>query len=136
LAQDFGKRGLPLTTITAIRIGTAAVWFTFGVVFKIFDAVPRHRLIVASVLGEEIAGPATMLIGAAEAVIGIWILSGFRPRTCAAFQTVALVSMNALELYFARYLLLAPILMVCANIVFLGVVWYGALKFEEKGEGL
>ena len=100
--------------------------------FKIFDAVPRHRLIVASLLGEEIARPATVLIGVAEAVIGIWILSGFRPRTCAALQTVALASMNTLELYFARHLLLAPILMVCANIVFLGVVWYGALKSEKK----
>lgn len=75
-----------------------------------------------------------MLIGAAEAVIGIWILSGFRPRTCAALQTVALALMNTLELYYARHLLLAPILMVWANIVFLGVVWYGALIFEKKRE--
>lgn len=123
-----------MKTIIAIRIGTAAVWFTFGVVFKIFGVVPRHRLIVASILGEDIARPATMLIGVGEAVIGIWILSGFRPRTSAAVQTVALASMNTLELYYACHHLLAPILMVCANFVFLGVVWYGALRFEKKRE--
>jgi uncharacterized membrane protein YphA (DoxX/SURF4 family) len=121
-----------LKTIIAIRIGTAAVWFTFGLVFKVFDAVPRHRLIVASVLGEDLARPATMLIGVAETVIGIWILTGFRPRVCAALQTVALASMNTLELCFARHQLLSPIFMICANIVFLGVVWYGALRFEKK----
>lgn len=118
-------------TLIAIRIGAAAVWFTFGVVFKMLGAVPRHRLIIASVLGDEIAGPATILIGGAEAVIGIWTLSGFLPRTCAALQTVALASMNSLELFFARHLLLAPIPMVCANLVFLAVVWYGALNSEE-----
>ena len=63
-------------------------------VFKVFDAVPRHRMIVASVLGEEIAGPVTVFIGIAETMIGLWILSGFWPRSCAAVQTVALISMN------------------------------------------
>jgi hypothetical protein len=101
-------------------------------VFKIFDVVPRHRMIVASVLGEEIAGPATGLIGVIEAVIGIWILSGFQPLICAAVQTIALASMNTLELYFARHFLLAPIPMVCANIVFLGIVWYGAIKSKKR----
>ena len=31
-----------MKTVTAIRIGTAAVWLVFGVVFKPFDVVPRH----------------------------------------------------------------------------------------------
>ena len=85
-------------------------------------------MIVASVLGEELAGPVTVLIGVGEVAIAIWILTGTRPRTCAAIQTVALVTMNTLELYFARHLLLAPIPMVCANIIFLGLVWYSALE--------
>ncbi len=114
--------------ITAIRIGTAAVWFVFGLVFKISGVVPRHRLIVASVLGETAAGPVTVLIGGAEVTMGLWILSGIRPRACAAAQTIAIVTMNALELWLARDLLLAPIPMVCANVVFLALVWYSALK--------
>src|SRR5262245_9395066 len=98
--------------IAALRVGTAAVWLMFGVVFKVLDLVPRHRLIVASLLGPAAAGPATLVIGAAEAAMGVWILSGIRPRLCAAAQTVAIVSMNAIELSVARDLLLAPVAMV------------------------
>ena len=114
--------------IAVLRIATAAVWLVFGVVFKILDLVPRHRLIVASVVGEAAAGPVTFLIGGAEAVMGLWILSGIRPRACAATQTIAIATMNALELSMARDLLLAPIPMVCANTAFLAVGWYCALK--------
>jgi hypothetical protein len=114
--------------ITVFRIGTALVWLIFGVVFKVLGAVPRHRLIVASVLGGPAAGPVAVLIGVAEAAMGLWILSGIRPRTCATVQTIAIATMNALELSLARNLLLAPIPMVCTNAAFLALVWYCALK--------
>lgn len=118
---------MPLPVIAALRIATAVVWLVFGVVFKMLGMVPRHRAIVASVVGEAAAGPVTMVIGAAEAVMGLWILSGFRPRLCAAAQTIAIVTMNAVELSVARELLLAPVPMVLANLVFLAVGWYCAL---------
>jgi uncharacterized membrane protein YphA (DoxX/SURF4 family) len=111
-----------------IRIATASVWIVFGFLFKVMGLVPRHRLIVAAVLGEAAAGPVTLMIGGAETLMGLWILSGFRPRTCAAAQTLAIVSMNALELSLARNRLLAPLPMVCANTVFLAAGWYCALK--------
>lgn len=114
--------------VVALRIGTAGVWFVFGFVFKLLDVVPRHRLIVASVLGETAAGSVTMLIGGAEAAMGLWILSGIRPRTCAAAQTIAIVAMNTLELSLARDLLLAPVPMVCANAAFLAAGWFIALN--------
>jgi hypothetical protein len=114
--------------VVALRIGTAAVWLVFGVVFKVLDLVPRHRLIVATVLGAAVAGPVTVAIGAAEAAMGLWILSGIRPRLCAAAQTVAIVSMNALELGLAKDLLLAPVPMVCANAAFLAAGWFCALN--------
>ena len=113
--------------VTALRIGTAVVWLIFGLGFKMLGLVPRHRLIVASVLGERWSGPATLLIGAAEAGLALWILSGIRPRLCAATQTIAILVMNALELTFARNLLLAPLPMVCANALFLAAAWYCAL---------
>jgi hypothetical protein len=118
-------------TVTALRIGTAAVWLVFGFVFKVLDVVPRHRLIVASVLGAGVAGPVTIAIGAAEAVLGLWILSRIRPLLCATAQTAAIVSMNALELTFAKDLLLAPIPMVCANTVFLAAGWYCAFDAQR-----
>jgi hypothetical protein len=120
-------------TVAALRIGTAAVWLVFGVVFKVLDLVPRHRLIVATVLGAAVAGPVTVAIGAAEAAMGLWILSGIRPRLCAAAQTVAIVSMNALELSLAKDLLLAPVPMVCANAVFLAAGWFCALEAPGRG---
>ena len=115
-----------------IRIGTAAVWFVFGFIFKVLDLVPRHRMIVAAILGEEVATSITPLVGVAEIGIAVWILSGLFPRSCAMVQTTALVTMNTLEFLFARHLLLAPIPMICLNIAFLGIVWYNALFLSDK----
>jgi DoxX-like family len=113
--------------LLTLRIATALVWVLFGLVFKVLQVVPRHEAIVATVLGNTVAAPVTLLIGLAETAMGIWILSQWRPRTCAAAQTIAIVTMNALELSLARDQLLAPLPMVCANILFLAVGWYLAL---------
>ena len=64
--------------------------------------------------------------------MAVWILSGIRPRTCAAVQTLAIVAMNVLELSRARDQLLAPIPMLCANAVFLTVGWYCALHAPAR----
>ena len=120
------------TAITLLRIAVAAVWLVFGVVFKLLDVIPRHRLIVASIVGEAAAGPVTLAVGVAETLLGLWVLSGIRPRTCAAVQTLAIAAMNTLELRSARGLLLAPVGMVCANVAFLAVVWYCALKSPAR----
>ena len=120
------------TAITLLRIAVAAVWLVFGVVFKLLGFAPRHRLIVASIVGEAAAGPVTLAVGAAETLLGLWVLSGIRPRTCAAVQTLAIAAMNTLELRSARGLLVAPVGMVCANVVFLAVVWYCALKGPSR----
>ena len=114
--------------IMALTFAIALVWLLFGVWFKVFGMVPRHRLIVTAVVGEAGAGPITVLIGAAEIAMALWILSGIYPRVCAAAQSIAIVTMNALELSLARDLLLAPMLMICANTIFLIVVWYCALR--------
>lgn len=118
--------------ITALRVGTASVWILFGLVFKVLNVVPRHETIVAAVLGGALAGPATLLIGLAETAMGLWILSRRWPIACAAAQTVAIVAMNTLELTLARDRLLAPLPMVCANVVFLAVGWWLALHTRAE----
>ena len=117
--------------IAVLTLLTASVWLLFGLGFKVFGLVPRHRMIVAALFGEAAAGPLTVAIGAGETALALWILSGFYPRLCAAFQTVAIAAMNTLEITFAKNLLLSPILMVVANTGFLVAVWYRAIKISE-----
>lgn len=112
----------------ALTVGTSAVWFVFGLWFKVLGMVPRHELIVAAVAGERAARFLTVLIGLGEIAIALWILSGIRPIVCAALQSVAIATMNGLELILARNLLLAPAVMICANTALLVAVWYCALK--------
>jgi DoxX-like family len=130
MAEVLPSPGPPRIVAELIRYSIAAAWLVFGVAFKAFDLVPRHRAIVARILGEGAARPATIVIGCAEAAIAVWVLSGWKPRACAAVQTCAIVAMNAIELTVARDLLLAPIGMVCANTVLLAAAWWLALRAD------
>ena len=113
--------------LTWIRAGIAIVWLLFGLLFKALDAVPRHRQIVSRVVGSEHAGGILWLVALTEIALGTWMLVGRALVPCAVLQTALLVAMNTLELRYARDLLLSPIAMVCANIVFLSLGWYVAL---------
>lgn len=118
-----------------LRIGIAAVWIAFGLFFKVLHLVPRHDQIVAGVLGEAFARPITIGVGIGETMLGLWILSRRWPLACAAVQTLAIVSMNALELTLAREHLLAPLPMVLANTVFLTAGWYLAVQTHRVSRG-
>jgi hypothetical protein len=113
--------------VFGLRVATALVWLGFGLLAKVLDGVPRHREIVSRVVGTQLAASVTLLVGAAEVLMALWIVSRRLPRTCAAAQTAALVTMNSLELYKARDLLLSPLAMVAANVVFLSLAWVLAL---------
>ena len=106
----------------------AAVWIFHGLYSKILDGVPRHKMIVARILGEDIAKPATMLIGALEVTLGLWVILENRKRLCAVTQTAALVTMNSLEIFFARDLLITAPGMVMLNAIFIFVIWRWALR--------
>jgi hypothetical protein len=108
-------------------VGIALVWLVFGLVFKALDVVPRHRKIVARVVGERLSRPVVLLVALGETSIGLWMLSGMFLPLCVALQTAVIATMNVLELRFARDLLLSPRLMLCANAVLLAVGWYVAL---------
>lgn len=113
--------------LTWLRLGIALVWLVFGLLFKALDAVPRHRQIVARVVGAEGAGAILWLVSLTEIGLGLWMLAGRFLPLCMAAQTLLIVAMNALELRHARDLLLSPIAMVGANVVFLSLGWYVAL---------
>jgi hypothetical protein len=118
--------------VWAVRILAATVWLVFGLGLKVLGFDPRHEQIVAAVVGEGIAGPVTLAVGLGETALACWILSGRFPIACACVQTGAIVSMNALEIAHARHILYSPALMLSANVAFLALVWWAALKSARR----
>lgn len=88
------------------RIFFAAVWLVNGVWCKILDGVPRHREIVARILGEDHSLSLTRMIGAGEVVMALWILSGIRWKWSCAAQIAAVLLMNVIEFFVVPDLLL------------------------------
>src|SRR5262249_52367637 len=87
----------------------------------------RHRQIVARVVGEQRAPAVTSLVAIGEIGLGLWMLYGRYLPFCVGIQTLAIATMNTLELRYARDLLLSPVAMVFANVVLLGRGWYVGL---------
>jgi hypothetical protein len=112
-------------TLSQIVIGS--VWVFHGLYSKILSGIPRHQLIVARILGERIARPATKMIGCLEVLLGLWVFIGIARVECAAVQSLAIVGMNTLEIILAGDLLISAIGMVILNFGFLAVVWHWAL---------
>tara|TARA_R110002096_G_scaffold170840_1_gene343463 strand:+ start:6283 stop:6669 length:387 start_codon:yes stop_codon:yes gene_type:complete len=73
------------------------VWLVNGLLCKVLNLVPRHEQIVAAILGEEYSRPLTLLIGIAEIIMAIWVLSGFKSKIHASIQILVVATMNTLE---------------------------------------
>ncbi|MFZ9935741.1 MAG: DoxX-like family protein [Luteolibacter sp.] len=88
-----------------LRLLFATVWLVNGLWCKVMDGVPRHREIVARILGDEHAVLLTRAIGAGEMLFALWILSGIRWRWSCAMQIAAVAAMNIIEFILAPDLL-------------------------------
>jgi uncharacterized membrane protein YphA (DoxX/SURF4 family) len=84
----------------------AAVWIANGFFCKVLNLVPRHREIVARIIGNDHATVCTKLIGCAEIAMAIWIIIGYKPRLAAIVQTLVIATMNTMEFFLAPDLLL------------------------------
>ena len=105
------------------------VWLAMGLGCKVLGLVPRHREIVARILGDEVAPGLAVAIGVGEIGIALWILSGIRPRLCAIVQVVLVAGMNVLEFLLARDLLLFGAGNALAAAVFIAMVlWTERLR--------
>jgi hypothetical protein len=93
-------------TYQVINSCVGLVWLANGLLCKIFNLVPRHRQIVAKILGDEYASGLTMLIGLAEVVMAVWVFSRFKSKFNAIVQIVVIAAMNTLEFLLAPELLL------------------------------
>jgi uncharacterized membrane protein YphA (DoxX/SURF4 family) len=113
----------------------ALVWLFHGLFNKLLGGSPRHLAIVQSVpaLDGRTGEVVLTLVGVLEILLAVWILSGRWARTCAAVQTVVLLTMNVLELMFARHLLLWPAGLIPVNVVFLGFAWAAAEARHPAG---
>jgi len=110
----------------AAQVVIGSVWVFHGLYSKILNGIPRHKLIVAKILGPANAGIMTKTIGLFEVMLGLWTFSGWQPVGCATVQTAALVTMNTLEIILAREIPISAVGMAILNLFFLLLVWHWA----------
>ena len=110
----------------------AAVWFANGLFCKVLHLVPRHEEIVARVLGEEYAGPLTILIGLAEIVMAIWVLTRFQSKLSAIAQMLIIGTMNIIEFTLAPDLLLWGRLNILFAFLFIGLIYFNEFVLLKK----
>ena len=102
------------------------MWLGNGLFAKVLDLVPRHRVIVGRILGENHARTITVLIGLAEICMAVWIVSGIFPGLNSVVQVLVIAAMNVIEFVFARDLLLFGKLNALVAAAFIAlIVWRG-----------
>lgn len=106
----------------------AAVWLINGLFAKVFNLVPRHREIVAEIIGREQADWMTVAIGGGEVLMAAWILSGRWPRICATIQIALVAVMNVLEIVLVPELLLWGRMNIVFAFGFLVIVFYNGFR--------
>jgi len=111
-----------------IRLAVSAVWLYEGLWCKLLRGEPHQLRVVETVpwLGPRVGALFLTLLGAMEAALALWALSGIAPIPCAAVQTLLLVTLNANGLIWARRILHDPGGMVVKNFAFLVLVWVSA----------
>lgn len=116
--------------IQLIRFSVALVWLYEGLWCKVLGRMPGQEDIVKAVpaLGPRRSSVFISALGFAECALGIWILTGRLAWWAALTQTVALVSMNAVGLTFARKHIHDPAGMLCKNLVLLVLAWVAAAQ--------
>ncbi len=108
---DLGARGL-----------FAAVWLVNGLWCKLLDGTPRHRAIVARILGDDLAALITHLIGLGEIALALWIVVGLHRRATAILQIALVLTMNVVEFAVAPDLLLFGRFNLLVAFAFCGLV--------------
>jgi hypothetical protein len=110
----------------------AAVWLINGFVCKVLNVVPRHREIVARILGEAHASSFTIIIGALETLMAIWILSTIMTRLNAIMQIIVIATMNTIEFILAPDLLLWGRWNAFFAFLFILLIFYNEFYFRKK----
>ena len=92
--------------------------------------MPRHQQIVERILGEHHARLLTILIGIAEIMMVVWILSRWKARLCAITQIVVIGMMNIIELILAKDLLLWGSLNIIFAFAFMVLIYLNEFRLK------
>jgi DoxX-like family len=115
---------LRLPPLWLIQIAVSAVWLYEGLWCKLLQRDLRESQVIAAVPRVARARvPLLRLLGVAEGMLALWVLSGIAPGLCAVVQILLLVSLNAGGLLWARHIIADPGGMVVKNFAFLALVW-------------
>jgi DoxX-like family len=98
----------------------------------VLNLVPRHQLIVGSILGQTYAPLLTKAIGVSEICMAIWILSGIKSRLCTWAQIGVVATMNILEFVLVPDLLLWGKFNACFAFCFMLLVYYNEFILNKK----
>lgn len=90
--------------------------------------MPRHQQIVGRILNEEHARTLTLLIGIAEIIMAIWVLSKFKAKLNAIAQILLVISMNIIEFILVPDLLLWGHLNLLFALLFAGLIYYNTFS--------
>lgn len=110
----------------------ALVWFANGLLCKVFNLVPRHQEIVASIMGNNNSRELTIAIGLLEICMGVWIISGIYKRWNALVQIVVVIVMNVIEYFMVPDLLLWGKWNALFAFIFVVVVFINGFVVEAK----
>ena len=116
------------------RLAVASVWLVHGLYNKLLGGSARHLAIVQSVPGlEGAAGEAMLVAGRVRRsrARGVDRVGESPARLRDRSNRSALLSMNVVELAFARHLLLWPAGLVPVNLLFLALAWIAAIAPRE-----
>jgi hypothetical protein len=122
-----------MPSLRLIRTSIALVWMYEGLWCKVLGHAPRHEAILTSLplLTTAEAHSLLLALGCLECVMGVWVISGWRPAQGALIQTALLVSMNAGGLIFASRLVPDPAGMLLQNFTFLLLAWTAAANRQN-----
>lgn len=110
----------------------AAVWLVNGLFCKLLNLVPRHREIVAGILGNNHSRILTILIGLSEILMAVWILSRIKPRLNAIIQMIVISSMNILEFLLVPELLLWGRANAVFAFLFILLIYYNEFYLNKR----
>lgn len=110
----------------------ASVWLLNGLFYKVLNFVPRHKFIVAGILGDQYSGPLTILIGVSEISMSIWVFTGFKSRLNAIVQMIIVGVMNLLEFILVPDLLLWGKMNSIFAALFILVVYFNEFYLNKR----